>query len=176
MGMNRNLISEVVCDAGPIIHLDELSSLNLLTDFESVFVPDMVWQEVEFHRPQAFLSEAVGFKRVIVNQIDDPVIVSLVRALSLDEGEQQAILFGRKHPEAMMLTDDAAARLAAERLGIQTHGTIGLLIRAVRRNQREPKEVLAMLKALPDQSSLFIRRQLLDEIVSRFCREFGLHK
>jgi hypothetical protein len=33
----------VVCDAGPLIHLDELDSLDLLCDFASVLVPRSVW-------------------------------------------------------------------------------------------------------------------------------------
>ena len=43
----------VVCDAGPLIHLDELESLSLLSDFE-VWVPKGVWDEVYIHRPTIF--------------------------------------------------------------------------------------------------------------------------
>ena len=46
-------IDEVICDAGPLIHLDELSALDLLSDFSAVFVPQDVWSEVERHRPAA---------------------------------------------------------------------------------------------------------------------------
>jgi predicted nucleic acid-binding protein len=36
----------VVCDAGPIIHLDEVGSIDLLSDFEKVLVPTAVLAEV----------------------------------------------------------------------------------------------------------------------------------
>ena len=36
-----------VADAGPLIHLDELDCLGLLTDFIEVRVPVAVWREVE---------------------------------------------------------------------------------------------------------------------------------
>jgi hypothetical protein len=36
-----------VCDAGPIIHLDELACLHLMTDFSSVLVPNGVCEEVQ---------------------------------------------------------------------------------------------------------------------------------
>jgi len=39
----------IIADAEPIIHLDELNSLNILADFEQVLVPDAVWREVEQH-------------------------------------------------------------------------------------------------------------------------------
>ena len=40
----------VVCDAGPIIHLDELGCLDLLSDFTQVILPDRVRQEIERYR------------------------------------------------------------------------------------------------------------------------------
>ncbi len=40
----------VVCDAGQIIHLDELNQLPLLFDFQSVYVTQTVVNEVEKHR------------------------------------------------------------------------------------------------------------------------------
>ena len=43
----------VVADAGPIIHLDELGCLDVLADFDKVYVPEAVWQEVLIHRPLA---------------------------------------------------------------------------------------------------------------------------
>ncbi len=44
----------VICDAGPLIHLDELGGLDLLADFKSIIVPDAVFSEVELHRPAVF--------------------------------------------------------------------------------------------------------------------------
>ena len=46
--------TRVVCDAGPIIHLDEIECLHLIEDFESVFVPDVVRKEVLAYRSVAF--------------------------------------------------------------------------------------------------------------------------
>jgi hypothetical protein len=50
--MNKADSPVVVCDAGPVIHLDELKSLALLGDFSTVFMPAMVWVEVLRHRPK----------------------------------------------------------------------------------------------------------------------------
>jgi hypothetical protein len=41
----------LACDAGPLMHLDELGALDLLHDFPSVLVPDAVWSDVERHPP-----------------------------------------------------------------------------------------------------------------------------
>ena len=53
----------VIADAGPIIHLDELDSLDLLVDFDKIIVPEAVWQEVTHHRPQALENESLHFIR-----------------------------------------------------------------------------------------------------------------
>ena len=34
----------VVCDAGPLIHLDEVGALDLLADFAEILVPEAVWR------------------------------------------------------------------------------------------------------------------------------------
>ena len=72
----------------------------------------------------------------------------------------------QSYPHAILLTDDAAARLAAATLGYQVHGTIGILIRAIRRQQKSKEEILTILRGLPDLSTLHIRPGLLKEIVS----------
>jgi predicted nucleic acid-binding protein len=72
-----------------------------------------------------------------------------------------------RYPDAIFLTDDAAARLAAEGLGYRIHGSIGILLRAIRRRQRTPDEVVSILRNLPTQSTLYIRPDLLREIIAQ---------
>ncbi|MCA9976574.1 MAG: hypothetical protein KC413_12515, partial [Anaerolineales bacterium] len=71
------------------------------------------------------------------------------------------------NPESILLTDDAAARLTAVSLAYQVHGSIGILIRAIRREQKTKDEVLAMLRDIPTRSTLFIRADLLSDIVNQ---------
>lgn len=158
---------DVVCDAGPIIHLHELDCLDLLNDFRPVLVPEQVREEVERHRPGALSHSRFGAEQVRVDISDEPEFQALVRTLVLDVGEQAALSLMARHPHAILLTDDAAARLAAEGLGYRVHGTIGVLLRAIRRQQRTPVEVLAILSDLPTSSSLHIRPGLLQEILAR---------
>jgi predicted nucleic acid-binding protein len=96
-----------------------------------------------------------------------PAFQTLVQSLSLDIGEQAALTLLESHPQSIFLTDDAAARLAAMTLGYRVHGTIGILIRAIRRQQRSTDEVIAILRTLPVQSTLFIRPKLLQDIIDK---------
>jgi predicted nucleic acid-binding protein len=132
---------EVVCDAGPLIHLDELDCLDLLSDFASVLVPEEVWKEVAHHRPRA-LTHDLQLQRRAVEISTEKEFHLLVRAFSLDLGEQAALSLMRSHRSAVLLTDDAAARLAAKSLGLRTHGTIGVLLRSIRRQLRKSEEVI----------------------------------
>lgn len=54
----------VVCDAGPIIHLDEVACIELLSDFPEVLVPVAVWDEVAKHRAQALGYSSIRFNKV----------------------------------------------------------------------------------------------------------------
>lgn len=165
-GMSRAR-PDVVCDAGPLIHLDELGSLDLLADFRAVLVPEQVWKEVEHHRPDALASYGPEFECVPVVLSEEPSFRALVRALVLDLGEQAALSLMALHPDAILLTDDAAARLAAKGLGYRVHGSIGVLPRAMRRQQRSRDEVLTLLRDISERSSLHLRAQLLQEIIAR---------
>jgi predicted nucleic acid-binding protein len=102
-----------VSDAGPLIHLDEIESLELLSDFE-VWVSDRVWREAEHHRPKVFqLTNHFLFRRPGLIEFR-PHLKSLAIALSLDPGEMEALSLMESIPSAIFLTDDAAARLAAQ--------------------------------------------------------------
>jgi hypothetical protein len=47
------VIELVVENAGPLIHLDQLKCLDLLSDFLTLLVPDVVWNEILKYRPHA---------------------------------------------------------------------------------------------------------------------------
>jgi predicted nucleic acid-binding protein len=69
-----------------------------------------------------------------------------------------------------LLTDDAAARLAAGRLGFEVHGTIGVLVRAIRRTKRTKRQILNLLRAIPSRSTLYISKSLLASVIEQVRR------
>ena len=155
----------VVCDAGPMIHLDELGCLDLLADFSSVLVPDAVWNEVEAHRPDALIFPHVPWRRASPLTPPPPKLMALAQIFSLHRGEWEAIRVALDHPGALFLTDDTAARMAAASLEIRAHGSIGILVRAIRRNQRTKNQILSILHGIPAKSSLHVKRSLLDAVI-----------
>jgi len=155
----------VVADAGPIIHLDELDCLDVLTDFEKVHVPEAVWLEVLNHRPSAMAKFSGLFVREGPSKTS-PLVTALTPLYTLHSGEQEALHLCVEFGDSLLLTDDTAARLAAKSLGITAHGTLGLLVRAIRQQSRSKTQVLALLHAIPTQTTLHIRPSLLTEVIA----------
>lgn len=166
MAKDRSVIQLVVCDAGPLIHLDELETLDLLGDFQSVLVPDAVWTEVEAHRPGLFDRMAGALVRLGPRHPPSASLVALARLMPLHAGEAQALRVAEEQGADLLLTDDTAARLAAKQIGLPVHGTLGILLRAVRRQQRDPRTVAELLRTIPSRSTLHIRPSLLNEIIA----------
>jgi len=162
----------VACDAGPLIHLDELGCLDLLGDFSRVIVPESVWREVEIHRPHALAHPGVSFERRGVSAEKDPEIETLALLLLLQQGETDALRIMREGRGNFLLTDDTAARIAARSLGMPVHGTIGMLVRAIRRKMKTPFETVALLRSIPEKSTLHVRHTLLEEIIHQIERMF----
>lgn len=155
----------VICDAGPLIHLDELAALDLLADFSEVCVPDAVWKEVLRNRPSALRSRHLSLHRVDLIPDVSPELESLIRNLPLGVGEEEALRLMQQFADATLLTDDSVARLVARRMGYDVHGSIGILVRAIALRQRSKIQVLRLLRAIPVRSTLFVKRSLLKSIV-----------
>lgn len=157
----------VVCDAGPLIHLDEVGCLQIMADFEKVIVPHGVRNEVNSHRSISFDKHDILWSFVPAIFPLESDIDTICKLFSLDKGEVEALSLMSFEPGAVFLTDDAAARIVAAKLGYRVHGTIGVLIRAIRRNLLKPEEVADALKRVHDVSTLHIKKTLLQEIISK---------
>lgn len=155
----------VIADAGPLIHLDELGCIGLLADFPEIRVPETVWLEVQQHRPQAF--EAPQIRWVRCSAAPSSRVDALTTLYTLHAGEREALSLCLEFVDALLLSDDTAARLAAQSLAIQTRGTLGLLVRAMRRRQLSKAQVLTLLQQVPERSSLHIRPGLLADVIGQ---------
>lgn len=162
----------VVCDAGPLIHLGELGAADLLSGFGAILVPEQVWDEVARHFPTILTTTNIELVRLSVQLASDARFRALVQAFALDLGEQAALSLVQNYSNAILLTDDTAARLAAKSMGYRVQGTLGVIVRAVRQGLRTPAEVVALLQTIPDRSSLHIRQQLLQEVITQVQQEY----
>src|SRR4030043_2190116 len=128
-GMIKSTL-KIVCDSGPIIHLDELHCLYLLEDFNEVLIPDTVHKEINRYRQLSLDRLNVPFIFSPGNIPYDTRLLTLCRIFSLDVGETEALALMEKNPQDIFLIDDASARMVAEQMRFKVHGTMGILIRA----------------------------------------------
>ena len=166
--------TSVICDAGPIIHLDEINCLNLLNDFKEIILPLSVEREIAVHRPSALTASTLTVKRPAESLDIGEKLHALCQIFSLDAGEIESLVLMQSHPTAIFLTDDAAARFVAEQMNFKVHGTIGILLRSIRRGQKKPEEVLQILVDIQKTSTLYIKQALLNEVLQKVKQEFQL--
>ena len=166
--------TKVVCDAGPFIHLDELNCLELLADFEEIVLPLVVEKEILDHRLSALQDHDLNIYRSSERIAIGVELLALCQIFSLDAGEIEALALMERNPQHIFLTDDAAARLVAEQMKFKVHGTIGVLIRSIRRRLRKPEEIFYILAEIPQKSTLHIKPSLLNEIIQMVKNEFSL--
>jgi predicted nucleic acid-binding protein len=95
---------KAVCDAGPIIHLDEIGVLYLIEDFQEILLCPAVINEVQRKRPKLFVKITPPFVVSPHAFPTDQTLIAMCRALSLDTGEFEALALMEKDPAAIFLS------------------------------------------------------------------------
>ncbi len=125
----------VVSDSSVLIHLAAIGHLELLkVKFGEVIVPKAVWREVVVDgegRPGA--DEVRQASWIKMHEVHSrPLVITLTQ--HLDDGESEAIALAVEAEADLVLLDERDARNAAEALGLDILGVIGILIWAKREN------------------------------------------
>ena len=81
----------VVCDAGPLIHLDEMGCSDLLSDFAEILIPEAVLLEVQRHRPGALAAAGFSFRRIAPNTEVPAALKASAKVFTLHTGEWDAL-------------------------------------------------------------------------------------
>lgn len=143
-----------VSDAGPLIHLAEIGSLELLSLFDTVLVPETVYEEIEKGGVPDEISN-VSYELV---EADEDSVVSE----ELDAGERAAFAVAKAHT-SVLLTDDLAARDAASDAGVEVHGSIGVIALGYARGSIDRDEAASRMRALQRETSLFVTDSVVEQ-------------
>ncbi|NUQ36461.1 MAG: hypothetical protein HUU23_01430 [Caldilineales bacterium] len=108
------------------MHLTEAAALELLRLVGDLHVPPEVMAEMAYHRMDWSLPDWITL------DILAPAFAADAEAWQqaglLDAGEAEAIALARQIDAEWLLTDDTAARLFAQELGIEVHGSLGVVL------------------------------------------------
>lgn len=152
--MGPRCVNLAVADAGPLIHLDEIDALGLLSAIDTLLIPETVYQELETGGVPRALDE---IKYVLVETDTEDLSQS-----GLDPGETAALSLATDR-DAVLLTDDLEARDVARDANVEVHGSVGIIVFAYRRSQLSKPEAIRLLRSLQTETSLFIT----DAVVER---------
>jgi predicted nucleic acid-binding protein len=155
-------VRTVICDTGPILHLKEANLLYLLAKTGKVYVPEMVDIELaeidntwENQRPSWILVETLSEK-------ESSQAEALYSSGLLEAGESEAIILAQQVKADWLLTDDALARIFADMIGIEVHGSLGIVLWAAATGHLQHNDAKSAIGRLA-KSSLWISRNILKE-------------
>lgn len=148
----------VVTDTGPLTHLGQANALDLLDQFGPLLVPEAVFAELQVGGLPAGI-DTVDRERRSVEIPDD-------RWQSLDPGERAALVLCRR-VDGTLLTDDLDARKKADELGIEVHGSIGVVLAAYANGLIDDERARATIRALESDSTLYLSPPLVERAIDR---------
>lgn len=142
-----------VGDAGPLIHLAEIDSLWLLSTIGRLYLPEIVRLElVAGGLPEGFSELDLDLVEAGDGETDRD---------ELDPGETAALAVA-KDLDAVLLTDDLAAREVANETGVEVHGSIGIIALAYARGLVDRDGAAALMRALQRETSLFVTDAIVE--------------
>lgn len=83
----------------------------------------------------------------------------------LQQGEIDCIALALEKEGCILLTDDLKARVTAEKLGLEVHGSVGIIAYAVKREWISMKTAELALHSLYHQSNLFITYAIIENAI-----------
>ncbi|GIK76228.1 MAG: DUF3368 domain-containing protein [Chloroflexota bacterium] len=121
----------VVSDASPLINLVIIGHLNVLQQlYGRVIVPQAVYDEVVIKGAgQPGAMEVAQADWIDIKPITNRPLVTSIEG-ELDKGESEAIVLAVELKATLLLIDDQKGRVVANRLGVNSIGLLGVLIKA----------------------------------------------
>jgi predicted nucleic acid-binding protein len=148
----------IVSNTGPLLHLTEAQTLSLLRFAGELHIPAMVAIELGRQLPTWQTPEWIMVDNV--TGIFGKQAIAWQQAGLLDPGEAEAIALVSQIQADWFLTDDAAARLLAQSLNLEVHGSLGIVLWAAAVGHLSQGEAEQALERL-SHSSLWISTRIL---------------
>jgi predicted nucleic acid-binding protein len=152
----------VISDTGPVLHLREVGVLSLLEKAGEVIIPSAVAEELTA-RLSDWASTRPGWLRIVSATGEVAGQAEQWRAIGgLGLGEAEAVALAKSLHADWLLTDDASARIVASFIGLEVHGSLGVVLWSAAAGHLRYGEALDVLNRLA-KSSLWVSPQILDE-------------
>lgn len=164
-------MDKFIVDTGPFIHLEQINQLKLLKSLPQVYIPSSIISEIK--QGDKILNSLKGIKHwpnakiAAVRRKSIGSKAKIIRAAGLQRGEIDCIHLALQIQQSILLTDDMRARITAERLSVEVHGSIGFIAYGFRREWLSFEEAERSLNLLYHRSSLFITYAIIEDAIRR---------
>lgn len=152
-----------------MLHLAEAQALPLLQLTGEVHIPHAVDAELGRHSPDwaAQRPSWIGVDGLAGSHA--AAAAAWYQAGLIDQGEAAAIALAQQLHADWFLTDDAAARIFAQSLGLEVHGSLGVVLWAAATRHLNRADAEACLDRL-SQSSLWVSAAVLADARAALLR------
>ncbi len=147
---------KAIIDSGPLIHLKEIGAQKALSVFDLSTVGEVL---AEVKALPVGVKEKSGF--------DNNLVQLLQNEFGLGIAEGQCIALAKATGTKIFLTDDLDARTTAISLGLEPHGTVGILLKAYRQKVFSRAEAIGFVEKLKTGSTLYITTELVQYILGQ---------
>jgi len=144
----------IVSDSTTLIVLNNLGRLNLLKVFNQVYIPQKVYEEVNFKK-EFILPDFIKVKRIETNEL------YFYLTKLLDEGESEAITLA-KELNLPLIIDEKKGKKIAKNLNIKIIGLLGILYLNYQKGFITQEEIKSFLDDAI-KNGYRISQKLLDE-------------
>jgi predicted nucleic acid-binding protein len=162
----------VVADTGPLLHLHEADALQFLPLVGEISVTPLILAELRMNAPPLWLTTPVWLKIHNLTSAMQQQASAWQHAGLLHGGESEALALAQAIKPDWFITDDAAARLMAESLGIEVHGSIGVVLWMAAKKLVNQTQAETCLTGL-EKSSLWVSSKVRSEARAALQRVFG---
>jgi predicted nucleic acid-binding protein len=149
--MGSNCVT--IFDTGPIIHLDQIDSLQLLSICDDLVLPETVHEELSFGE----IPEELEQLDYNISQSSGDKTYN-----GLDSGETAALQIAEERDNVVFLTDGLDARKKAKQLDIPVHGSIGVIALNYGRGRLDFEEAASLMRELQNRSQLFVTDAVIE--------------
>lgn len=166
----------VLADAGPLIALGKLNRLPLLVGlYQVIHVPRAVYQETVIAGSAQDAPDSANIRlflehhKLPVPDVSEPLLQSYDPVPTLGMGERHVLALAQSltGAEVLVLLDDEMARAEARRLGLQTKGTLGVLVEAFRAGLLSFDETELLLLEIAARPDIWISEKLCFQIIEQ---------
>lgn len=162
--MTKTSLMLVVSDADVIIHLSKLNKLSILRSlYTEVAIPEYIKSEITGKDNQTIHEAINSFLKIFTTSKNQAENIAGKHGIHIGEAHVKAL--GEELRATLFLSNERKVRKAAKEEGFAVVGTIGVILKAVKKGLLDRAEALSLLEKMKSED-FRIHPDLLQKAIS----------